>query len=113
MVRRKKKQRAEVLANYDKVKTATFSFSSIKRYFLDSDKASIHQTISDKTYHDLDMDELFMFIDRTVSKVGQQYYYYVLRTIPRNKERCTRFEDLIVLFREEPLKNRYYFSWHD
>jgi len=45
------------------------------------------------------MDEVFMFLDRTSSKIGQQYLYYVLRTIPHNKQRTSHFEKIIDYLR--------------
>ena len=98
---KRKRQRAELLANYHKVKSGTFSFSGIERYFAESDKTGVHQAIDDKTYHDLDLDELFMFADRTVSRVGQQYYYHIFRTIPSGSDRVHRFEHLIELLEED------------
>ena len=96
---KKKKQRAELLANYHNVKRGSFNFGSIERYFVRSDNKGIYQVISDKTYQDLDLNEVFMFIDRTVSTVGQQYYYHIFRTLPQDKKRCDRFERLIQLFK--------------
>ncbi len=97
MFRSKKKQKAELLENHHRVKRETFYFSQIRQYFLGSDKASAYQVISEQTYNDLDLDELFMFIDRTVSRVGQLYYYAILRTIPADKNRQHRLEHLIRL----------------
>ena len=96
----KKKQKAELLTNYHKIKRSPFYFDSIARYFSGSDKTDIYQVISDKTYQDLDLDEVFMYVDRTVSKVGQQYYYHIFRTIPHDNKRCDRFEHLIQIFKE-------------
>ncbi len=94
-----------MLENHHRVKRETFYFSQIRQYFLGSDKASAYQVISERTYNDLDLDELFMFIDRTVSRVGQQYYYAILRTIPADKNRQHRLEHLIRLFKDNiPLK---------
>ena len=98
MFKSKKKQQAELLAGYHEVKSGSFYFDSIRRYFLGSDKTTNRQIVSDKTYHDLDLDEVFMFIDRTVSKVGQQYYYQLFRTIPPNRKQQERLEQLIQLF---------------
>ena len=43
-----------------------------------------------------------MFTDRTVSRVGQQYYYAVFRTIPVGEKRNNRLDYLIRLFKENP-----------
>jgi hypothetical protein len=37
--------------------------------------------VSEKSKIDLDIDEIFKFVDRTSSKIGQQYLYLKLRTI--------------------------------
>jgi hypothetical protein len=92
-----------LLENHHQVKRETFFFSQIRQYFLGSDKTNTHQFISDRTYNDLDLDELFMFIDRTVSRVGQQYYYAIFRTIPADEKRKNRLEGLIQLFKENAL----------
>ncbi|MFC5270508.1 MutS-related protein [Adhaeribacter terreus] len=94
------KEKARFLENCHKPKTESFNFGKIERYFLKSDKKNASQVISDKTCHDLDLDEIFMLVDRTVSKVGQQYLYKTLRTIPANETRSNRFEALIKIFRE-------------
>lgn len=101
MFKLNRKKKEELLANYFKVKKGTFYFNSINKYFLKSDKTGVFQVISDKTYQDLDLDEIFMFVDRTSSNIGQQFLYHVLRTIPNNKARCERFENLINVFREK------------
>ena len=103
MFRSKKKQKADLLGNHHQIKAETFYFGQIRQYFSGSDKTNMHQVISDRTYEDLDLDELFMFIDRTVSRVGQQYYYAIFRTIPADEKRKNRLEGLIQLFKENAL----------
>ena len=51
--------------------------------------------MSDKTCNDLDFQELFAFIDRTNSKVGQQYLYNQLRTITFDSKGLDKNEKLI------------------
>lgn len=100
MFKSRKKIKEELLANYSKVKKGAFYFNSIKEYFSKSDKSTAFQVISDKTYQDLDLDEVFMFIDRTLSKVGQQFLYDAFRTIPDNSNRFERLEYLIKVLNE-------------
>ncbi|WP_343849481.1 MutS-related protein [Algoriphagus jejuensis] len=88
------------MANFSKIKKGNFYFNSIGKYFLKCEKTSAFQVISDKTYQDLDLDEVFMYIDRTLSKVGQQFLYHSFRTIPDNSERFDRFEHLIKVLNE-------------
>ena len=98
-----KKRAGTVLTDtYHQIKEDVFSFGKIERYFLLSKKDDVFQTISDRTYEDLDLEDVFKFIDRTASKVGQQYLYNLLRTIPLNDSRSERLEYLIKIFNEDP-----------
>jgi len=97
----KAKQLARLKANLNKIKKE-FDFYKIERFFLLNDKKDFHQVISDRTFMDLDMDEVFMFLDRTCSKVGQQFLYQVLRTIPGDNARKGRFEDIIQIIKQNP-----------
>lgn len=47
--------------------------------------------------NDLDLEELFKFLDRTSSKIGQQYLYYKIRTI-KTIEKLKNFSKLNQLF---------------
>jgi DNA mismatch repair ATPase MutS len=67
-------------------------------YFRKKDHSAAYQTLSDKTCNDLDFQELFMFIDRTKSKVGQQYLYNKLRNIPADSTGNIRNERLLDEF---------------
>ncbi|KAA9331231.1 MutS-related protein [Adhaeribacter soli] len=95
------KEKALILKNCHQQKTDTFYFGKIERYFLKSDKVSYKQVISVKTFQDLDLDEIFMLADRTISRVGQQFLYHVLRTIPKDETRTARFESLKETFRAD------------
>lgn len=67
----------------------------IEKYFVNKDNSGSFQVLSDKTCNDLDFEELFMFLDRTTSKVGQQYLYYKLRAIPNKINDKDKKEKLI------------------
>jgi len=75
-----------------------FNFYSIGQYFKNNfhKKDSFH-IISDRTANDLDIDAVFKFIDRTVSKIGQQFLYYKLRTV-QNIDSLNNFDTLTNLF---------------
>lgn len=83
-------------ASFGQLKEDTFNFEHIKSYFQKKDNTNAFQVLSDKTCNDLDIDELFMFIDRTHSKVGQQYLYNTLRTVNPDHTRTQLNEDLIA-----------------
>lgn len=61
---------------YKQQKSETFYFNQIRHYF---DLKLTKTAIDDRVWNDLDMDEIFMYLDRTITKPGQQYLYYVLR----------------------------------
>ena len=84
------------------IKTGFFNFSQIEKYFLNEKQNSVFQAISDRTFQDLDLEDIFKFIDRTVSSVGQQYLYYFMRTIPDGDTRRQRLERVISIFKKDP-----------
>ncbi|WP_051664239.1 hypothetical protein [Dyadobacter crusticola] len=85
-----------------KIKNSPFNFDQIGKYFVKAAKDKDSQTISDRTYQDLDLEDVFKFIDRTLSCPGQQLLYYVLRTIPKNDARKQKLEGLISVFHKNP-----------
>jgi hypothetical protein len=94
------KELDERIANARKLKQEPFDWDKIKRFFQLTNKTSAYQVISDRTCQDLDLDELFMFIDRTSSKVGHQMLYHTLRTVQHSGIRTERFEKIIHLIDE-------------
>lgn len=89
-------------SSFGKIKNARFNFESIEQYFRKKDSSTAYQTLSDKTCNDLDFQELFMFIDRTNSKIGQQYLYNKFRTIPSDTLKSNLHEELIKKFTDNP-----------
>jgi len=111
MFNSKRKKKEAILSDYSKIKKGAFYFNSISQYFVKIDHKDVFQVISDKTYQDLDLDEVFMYIDRTSSRVGQQFLYNAFRTIPSDNKRSQRFENLITRLNEnELLKETVIFS---
>src|SRR5690606_25124223 len=49
----------------------------------------------------LDFEELFKFLDRTTSKVGQQYFYNNLRTIEISPQKTKLNEEIIEVFSKD------------
>lgn len=88
------------------IKTGSFNFSQIERYFLASPGKSGFQEVSDRTVSDLDLEDVFKFIDRTHSCVGQQYLYHMLRTIPRDRTRTHALENMVGIFHKSPAFRR-------
>ena len=95
---RKKKIREKMLSEFGNLKVDAFDFEHIESYFQKKDHSTAFQTLSDKTCNDLDFQELFMFLDRTNSKIGQQYLYNKLRNIPLDSTENIRHEKLLDEF---------------
>lgn len=100
---RKRKRKQQVLhklvKNWGSLKgTDEFHFNSIQKYFKNNNqKNDAFHIISDRSAVDLDLDAAFKIIDRTSSKIGQQYLYYKFRTIGR-LNKLSFFNDLTNLF---------------
>ena len=79
-------------------KEKIYNFKAIEKYFKNNlHKNKAYHLISDKTHEDLDLIELFKFIDRTTSQIGQQYLYFKIRTIGTLEE-LSKFNKLTNLF---------------
>jgi hypothetical protein len=96
MFETKKKIKERLIESFGTFKNDSFNFESIEKYFRNKDQTNAYQILSDKTCNDLDFNELFMFVDRTTSKVGQQFLYNTLRTIPSNSYKFIEQEKLIT-----------------
>ncbi len=92
---KKKKANNRLKTSFGQLKEDTFDFNLIAKYFRNKDNSTVDQVLSDRTCNDLDLDDLFTFIDRTHSKVGQQYLYNKLRTINVNKQQ-TELDETII-----------------
>lgn len=99
---RKQKNKEKLLNAFGHFKDDSFDFELIDKYFRKKDHSEAFQVLSDKTCNDLDFEELFEFIDRTNSKVGQQYLYNQLRIIPPDSKQIDGQEKLIVEFTNNP-----------
>ena len=102
MFETKKKIRERLTESFGRVKTDSPYFESVERYFRNKDHSNVFQILSDKTCNDLDFNELFIFVDRTKSKVGQQFLYNTLRTIPPDGNDFTMQESLIEQITNDP-----------
>jgi hypothetical protein len=81
-------------------KKAPYNFFVIGKYFENNaHKEKAYHILLDKTKIDLDLEEIFQFIDRTSSKIGQQYLYFKLRTIG-SIDALLKFDALTTLFQK-------------
>jgi len=102
MIFNTKKNNIERLRDsFGKQKDDSFNFEWIENYSKKKDNSDSFQVISEKTCSDLDFHELFKFVDRTNSKIGQQFLYNKLRVIPKNLHKRDEDEKLIEKLRKD------------
>ena len=94
-------------------KNEIFHFELIEKYFINTKlKSNSFHIISNRCANDLDLNDVFKVIDRTTSKIGQQYLYYKLRSI-QDEHKLSSFSSLTTLFLENEklrLRTQYQLS---
>src|ERR1041385_1828613 len=70
------------------------------------------RVIDEKTWLDLDLDKVFELIDRTSSRVGQQFLYHVLRTPQFQEGPLLEFERVINCFKNANLRESLQIKLH-
>jgi hypothetical protein len=100
-----KKNLDQLRANWGKAKTDDFHFYNIRRY-ADSEKEDQRPPrLTEQTLTDIDFNRLFEFVDRTTSRIGQQFLFKKL--IEPNSDPHASSEELIELFsRDEKLREQ-------
>ena len=100
--KRLKKLKAFLNKNWGKEKKKEYyNFFVISKYFKNnSHQEKAYHIISEKSTIDFDIDEIFKFLDRTSSKIGQQYLYFKLRTIGAIKD-VLSFDELTTVFQKD------------
>jgi hypothetical protein len=82
------------------IESKYFDFDSIEIFFRKKEKDNLYQEMSDRFVNDIDFKELFKKIDKTSSKIGQQYLYSKLLTI-EEKVNFESQENLIGIFNKQ------------
>jgi len=100
---RKSKLRKQLDENFGLPKDEKFHIDLIGDYYKKKRKTG-ERVLSDRTCHDLDFDEFYMFADRTVSRVGQQYLYAKLRLLPNQIPDFSQQEKRISFLTDNPDK---------
>lgn len=86
----------KMLSHYGQVDKTEYTydeFECISHFYKNTLKDEFH--IDDTTWHDLDMDSIFLLINHTNSSVGREYLYKLLRTPVFDKEILMERERLI------------------
>ncbi|TXE02541.1 MutS-related protein [Algoriphagus aquimarinus] len=83
-------------------KSVNLDFDIISKYYQQVAKSGFFQDVSDKLWNDLGMDEVFLRIDHTLTKYGEQYLYYSLRLVKQGPLVDERLESTIETFEKNP-----------
>jgi DNA mismatch repair ATPase MutS len=93
---RKRKTIQKLRDGWGKPKSEDFDFNVIGRFArLESDNA-FHK-LSDQTINDIDFYKLFAFVDRTTSRVGQQFLYKQVSQPTNSIEQLQKFDESVSL----------------
>ncbi len=112
MRKKEKKIRQQIHTAFGKPKIEGFDFDAIRRYTDRNHKKSF-QTLSEKLCDDLNLNDLFIYVDRTSSRVGQQCLFESLRTIPPDRKRIDVLEKWIAEFQKhEKLRMDFQYQLH-
>ncbi|WPR74081.1 MutS-related protein [Algoriphagus sp. NG3] len=83
-------------------KSSDLDFDRISKYYTQAKKIGFFQDISSKLWNDLGMDEVFLRIDHTLTKYGEQYLYSSLRLVKEGSLVDERLEATIQTFEKNP-----------
>ena len=97
-----RKKIKQLNASFGQIKAQEyFNFEFISSYFKNSKEENVFHTIPTNTCNDLDFHELFQFVDRTHSKIGQQFLYCSLRRFPTGESFTAKNEQVIELLQTD------------
>ncbi len=102
---RTKKKIEEIRAAWGKPKNESFDFDSICHYANTVNENKFHR-LTEQTIEDIDLHGLFAFIDRTTSKVGQQFLYKKLLE-PTNNASDTSERLVNIFSKDERLREGF------
>jgi len=97
---------------WNEPKSEDFNFDLIEHYFKNKDKSFAFQTVNAQLTDDIDFQDLFAFIDRTSSRIGQQYLYNQLLVInnPLHFEEQEALADYFLQNEEKRIKAQHLLS---
>jgi len=83
-------------------KSFELDFDRISKYYQNYNKTGFFQDVSAKLWNDLGMDEVFLRIDQTITKYGQQYLYSSIRLVKQGTLVDERLESTIQIIEKNP-----------
>jgi hypothetical protein len=82
----KKSDIEKLRSQWGKTKDASFNFYQIARFYARNTHAQGTHVLSQHTISALDFSALFEYLDRTVSRIGQQWLFNRLASYKRNED---------------------------
>lgn len=73
-------------------------FELISRFHDNKSDGDYYQTISDQVRNDLNFEEVYKVVDRTSSRIGQQFLYHKLNCLENNRTKLKQFDKLVKHF---------------
>ncbi|WP_131537121.1 MutS-related protein [Pedobacter nototheniae] len=98
--RRKRNILEDLKSSWAKEREESINFDKASWYSIYYQEEKSFHTLSDQTMADIDFDQLFAKIDRTNSKVGQQYLYNKLKNPTNNINQLHELNEQSKFFRE-------------
>lgn len=95
---RRKRFRQSLYDNFGKLPTRKYTMENsvhIPGYF---QRHRENGQLDDITWNDLNMDDIFKRMNYTHSATGEEYLYYLLRSVKPNKAKLEHFEELVQWF---------------
>lgn len=96
----------DILENYAAIKEETPDFESISLYRQHKDHTGFYQVLEEQTLSDLDFDNLFFYLDRTQSVIGQQMLYDRITCIEGKEATTQRLEEHILRFQRSEFNRK-------
>ncbi len=100
---REEKRFAESLYDScEKLREKKYASERFERMGSYSQRHSEDGQIDDITWNDLGMDDIFKRMNYTLSATGEEYLYYTLRSLRRDKARLEHLEEVVQYFGQHP-----------
>ena len=98
--KRKKKFRQSLRDNFGKLPTRKYTMENSIHIPGYSQRHQEEGQLDDITWNDLGMDDVFKRMNYTHTATGEEYLYYLLRSVNQRKESLDHFEELVQWFSE-------------
>lgn len=111
--KREKEFIGELYHNYTKLSDKSYSPERFMRMGSYYERHKSECQIDDITWNDLGLDEIFKRMNYTMSASGEEYLYYMLRTLKQDRDSLEHFEKVMKCFEENPDERvRFQYKMH-